>query len=238
MAEQTDRVTTALAESIARVRQRISEAASRASRSPEEITLVAVSKTVPADIVRRAVELGLADLGENRVQEAESKFAELGPIARWHLVGHLQTNKVARALKIFDIIHSVDSYKLARELDKRAGEAGKEVEVLVEVNCSGEESKYGIDPSETEQLVGQILEMEHLRFSGLMTIGPLVDDPEKARPAFTRLRELKDKILPLVSGRARRCLLSMGMTNDFEVAIEEGADLVRIGTAIFGPRSR
>jgi pyridoxal phosphate enzyme (YggS family) len=188
------------------------------------------------EVIREAVDLGITDIGENRIQEAVSKFDELGRIARWHMVGHLQTNKVKKALEIFDIVHSVDSLKLGKEIERRAKEAGKTVEILIEVNTSGEETKYGIEPAEVEDFVGKILELESVRFIGLMTIGPFVGDPEDARPSFQKLRELRDQVASTLPDHITECRLSMGMTNDFEVAIEEGADLVRIGTAIFGAR--
>jgi pyridoxal phosphate enzyme (YggS family) len=225
-----------LSENIAATKERIAKAALRASRDPGTVQLVAVSKTVPARAIRIAVELGVTDIGENRIQEAAAKFDELGKIARWHMVGHLQTNKVKKALEIFDIVHSVDSLKLAEEIERRAKEAGKTVEVLIEVNTSGEETKYGIQADELEDLVSGILEKEAVRFAGLMTIGPFVGDPEAARPSFKVLRDLRDRIRGFLPEGQSECRLSMGMTNDFEVAIEEGADIVRIGTAIFGSR--
>ena len=233
--QETDR-RRQLSENIAATKERIAKAAERASRKAEDIQLVAVSKTMPAELIRDAVELGITDIGENRIQEAVAKYDELGKIARWHMVGHLQTNKVKKALEIFDIVHSVDSLKLGQEIERRAKESGRIVEILIEVNTSGEETKYGIEPGELESLLEKILELETVRFSGLMTIGPFVGDPEEARPSFELLRNLRERVARYLPGGGAGCKLSMGMTNDFEVAIEEGADIVRIGTAIFGAR--
>jgi pyridoxal phosphate enzyme (YggS family) len=196
---------------------------------------VAVAKTFPPEAIREAAEAGIRDVGENRVQEASAKFQVLGRDVTWHLVGHLQTNKVKKALEIFDWIHSVDSLRLAEEISRRAERVGREVDVLVEVNVSGEPSKFGVRPSELHRLIEQVVRLPHLRLRGLMTIAPLVDDPEKARPYFAALRELRDQLLR--SGVADHLPhLSMGMTDDFEVAVEEGATMVRIGRAIFGER--
>jgi hypothetical protein len=229
---------------IARVRERIATAARRAGRDPREITLVAVTKTVPADRVRAAWELGVTDFGENRVQEAVAKIplvipegeAEAGrPGPRWHMIGHLQRNKVKHVIPLFDIIHSVDSVRLAREIDRRAGRAEKVMPVLLEVNVAGEATKYGFAPEEVFAAVEEIKELPHLEIQGLMTVPPIAEDPEEVRPHFRRLRELRDELarrFPALNWHH----LSMGMTDDFEVAIEEGATMVRIGRAIFGER--
>ncbi len=229
---------------IARVRERIAAAARRVGRDPQEITLVAVTKTVPADRIRAAWELGVTDFGENRVQEAVAKIplvipegeAETGrPAPRWHMIGHLQRNKVKRVIPLFDIIHSVDSVRLAREIDRRAGRAEKVMPVLLEVNVAGEATKYGFAPEEVLPAVEEIKELPHLEIQGLMTVPPIAEDPEEVRPHFRRLRELRDELarrFPSLNWHH----LSMGMTDDFEVAIEEGATMVRIGRAIFGER--
>jgi pyridoxal phosphate enzyme (YggS family) len=232
---------------LAAVRQRLAAAARRAGRSAEEITLVAVTKTVPLLAILIAYELGLRDFGENRVQEAEAKIAGARPQAadlRWHLVGHLQTNKAKAAVELFDFIQSVDSLHLAEALDRRAQAVGRRLPVLLEVNVSGETSKSGFAVAGTgpaapgEALlpaVERLLALPHLDVQGLMTIAPLVSDPEQARPYFRALRELRDELqqrFPQTNWRH----LSMGMTDDFEVAVEEGATMVRIGRAIFGER--
>ena len=226
----------ALRRHIEEVRGRIDRAAGRAGRNPASITLIGVVKTVPPDLVREAVRLGLTDLGENRVQEAEAKIAAVGREGlRWHLIGHLQRNKAARAVTEFDRIHSVDSSELAGALSRHATAAERTVPVLVEVNVSGESSKFGVAPDRLEPLLGQVAALPGLALEGLMTVAPAVDEPERARPVFAALRT--------IAGRAERALgirlpqLSMGMSGDFEVAIEEGSTMVRVGSAIFGPRS-
>ena len=236
-----------IAHNLAAVRQRLAAAAQRAGRSSEEITLVAVTKTVPLPSILIAYELGLRDFGENRVQEAAAKIAGARPQAtdiRWHLVGHLQTNKAKAAVELFDCIQSVDSLHLAEALDRRAQAAGRLLPVLLEVNVSGEASKSGFaaagaGPAAWREAllpaVERLLALPHLDVQGLMTIAPLVSDPEQARPYFRALRQLRDELqrrFPQTNWRH----LSMGMTDDFEVAIEEGATMVRLGRAIFGER--
>ena len=225
-----------IARNVEQVRARVADACARVGRDPSEVLIVAVSKTFPPEAIREAVAAGIAHIGENRVQEAYQKFQALGRIATWHMVGHLQTNKVKRALEFFDWIHSVDSLHLAEEINKRAERLGREfVDVLVEVNTSGEASKYGVSPSEAAGLVEKIDALPKVRVQGLMTIAPIVEDPEEARPYFVQLRELRDELLR--KGAAESLPhLSMGMTDDFEVAVEEGATMVRIGRAIFGER--
>lgn len=224
---------------IKRVRERIAEAALRKGRNPEEIILVAVTKTVEPERIMAAAELGIEHFGENRVQEALEKIPRINFLLKrpvtWHMVGHLQTNKVPKAIRLFDFIHSVDSVRLALELSKRASAQGKTIPILLEVNVSGEATKFGFPPEEMEKAVPEILVLPGLSLQGLMTIAPIVKDPEEARPYFTRLRELRDKLaekFPQASWKH----LSMGMTDDFEVAVEEGATMVRIGRAIFGER--
>ncbi len=224
----------AIRDRIIRVRERIREAAARAGREASSITLIAVSKTVSADAVREAVAAGQTILGENRVQEARDKIARLPDLASWHLVGHLQTNKAKLAIELFDLIHSLNSIKLAQELDRHAGQAGKTVRCLVEVNLGDEPQKSGIVEGEVRELLKAAGGLSNLKIEGLMTVPPFLADPEEVRPFFRHLRELRDALgaegFPLRE-------LSMGMTNDFEVAVEEGATLVRIGTAIFGARA-
>jgi pyridoxal phosphate enzyme (YggS family) len=216
-----------IAERIAHVRQRVERAAERAGRSPAEVTIVAVSKGFPPSAIDEATVAGITDVGENRVQEAAAKIAELrGLPVTWHLVGHLQTNKAKTALELFDIIHSVDSLHLAEVLSHRAQGP---LPVLLEVNVTGEASKFGFPPNEVDAAAETIARLPRLDLRGLMTVAPFVSDPETIRPVFRELRRLRDA-LGLVE-------LSMGMTDDFEVAIEEGATLVRIGRAIFGERA-
>jgi pyridoxal phosphate enzyme (YggS family) len=224
-----------VAENLLAVRERVSAACERAGRSPDDVAIVAVSKTFPATMVAEACRAGLTDMGENRVQEAAAKIPQveaLGSRPRWHLVGHLQTNKVKTALGLFDIIHSVDSLRLAEAISRQAEQAALRqagpVPVLLEVNVGGEASKFGFVPEEVGRAVEQIARLPGLVVQGLMTVAPLSGDPEEVRPVFRELRRLRDAL-----GLRH---LSMGMTDDFEVAIEEGATMVRIGRAIFGPR--
>jgi pyridoxal phosphate enzyme (YggS family) len=219
---------------------RVELAARRGNRSPSEVTLVAVTKTHTIETLRDALEIGVADLGENRVQEAEPKVLALGrDSARWHLIGHLQANKARRAVKLFDVIHSVDAIALAQRLDRLCVEEERaELPVLIQVDLGGEETKSGATESELMSLVTVVRDCEHLRLIGLMTLPPLGDDAEATRPYFKRLRELRDGLQSAGYFGAERGELSMGMTHDFEIAIEEGATMVRIGTAIFGERKQ
>jgi pyridoxal phosphate enzyme (YggS family) len=211
-----------------RVRERVARAAERAGRRAEDVLLVGVSKTVDVARIRAAIAAGLGALGENRVQEARDKITELGRTVQWHLVGHLQTNKVRDALELFDVIHSVDRIDLARELDRRARAKGRTIDAFVQVNVGGELSKGGWPPEAIESAVGAISALSGLKLRGLMTIPPAVERAEDARAWFRTLRKLAERHgLPE---------LSMGMSADFEVAIEEGATMVRVGTAVFGPR--
>ena len=223
---------------LARIRAQIEAAALKCGRLPQDVTLIAISKTHPASLVRSAIELGATDVGENRVQEAEQKINEVGRNAtRWHLVGHLQANKARRAVQLFDVIHSLDSLELARRLDRLCGEEGREnLPVLIQVDLGHEETKSGIDEEELSGFVEELKGLERVQLVGLMTLPPFFDDPEQARPFFRRLRELRDELALQGAFGDRRGELSMGMTNDFEVAIEEGATMVRVGTAIFGQR--
>lgn len=225
-----------LATNIALVRSQIAEAAQRAGRRPDEIMLVAVSKTKPVAMVEMAFRLGVTDFGENRVQEALPKIAEFRPQGlRWHMIGHLQSNKAGKAVSSFDCVQSVDSLHLARLLNRHAAQLSVRLPVLLEVNISGEESKEGMTPSEVHALAWQIVSLPHLDVQGLMTIAPLVDKAEEVRPVFRGLRELRDQLRNEVPDCAWQHL-SMGMTDDYRVAIEEGATIVRIGRAIFGER--
>lgn len=232
---------------IAQVRERIAQAAARVDRDPATVTLVAVSKTHPPELVEAALELGCHDFGENRIQEATTKIPSVhsSDTLCWHLIGHLQRNKAQRAVELFDIVHSLDSVRLAETLDRHAANQDRRLRVLLQVNIAGEAQKDGWDlPGGHRNTAGlpqffadieRILSLRHLDLCGLMTIAPLVADPEQARPVFRSLRELRDVLaqqFPATTWRE----LSMGMTGDFEVAIEEGATLVRVGRAIFGER--
>ena len=229
-----------LSERLANVRKRIETAARKSNRSPEDVTLVAISKTHSTEMIRAALDLGITDFGENRVQEADGKIIELGrKTARWHLVGHLQANKAHRAVSLFDVIHSLDSEGLARRLDRLCVSEGREeLEVLIQVDLGGEETKTGIDPRKLLGLTKALNDCQRLRLTGLMTLPPYFQNPDCARPYFKTLRELRDDLQ--LQGRfgERSGELSMGMTHDFEIAIEEGATMVRVGTAIFGERNQ
>lgn len=226
-----------IADNLASIQERISKAALRAGRNPAEIRLVAVSKTVSTENIQQAIAAGVTILGENYVQEARNKIARVGSQVAWHFIGHLQSNKARNAVDLFSMIHSVDRLSLAEALDEEANRQGKILPVLIQVNISGEESKSGIDPQETLQLLQRIAGLQHLSIQGLMTMPPWFEDPEDARPYFIALRKLREELsrekIPGVALQE----LSMGMSGDFEVAINEGATLVRIGTAIFGPRN-
>jgi PLP dependent protein len=212
-----------------RVRERVTRAAERAGRRASDVLLIGVSKTVEVERIRLAIEAGIAALGENRVQEAKEKVAEIGRPVPWHLIGHLQTNKARDAVELFDVIHSLDRLDLARELDKRARARGRSVEVFVEVNLAAEASKGGVAPDGLRGLLDAVAAMPSLKVRGLMAIPPEAKDPEDSRMWFQSLRKLGER-----HGFKE---LSMGMSGDFEVAIEEGATMVRVGTAIFGPRA-
>jgi hypothetical protein len=228
-----------ISENIARIRQRIAAACARAGRRPSDVTLIAVSKTVPVTVIREAVQAGLTEFGENYVQELLRKRA--GPDldgARWHFIGHLQSNKVKHIAPWIATIQAVDSLGVATEIDRQAARVGRTIEVLVEVNTTGEESKFGLAPDTVPAFVRQLGGLEALRVGGLMTIGPFLPDPEGSRPMFRRLRELAREIAGMDLANVEMKHLSMGMTGDFEVAIEEGATMVRLGTAIFGARPK
>ena len=227
-----------LRDRFADVHERIASAARACGRSPENITLVAITKTHPVETLKAAIDLGATDLGENRVQEAEQKIVELGrDVARWHLVGHLQTNKARRAIQLFDIIHSVDSAGLAQRLDRLCDEEGKQsLEILVQIDLGGETTKSGIAPAELPALLATLQHCPRLHLRGLMTLPPYFENPDCGRPFFKTLRELRDELQEQGHFGAAKGELSMGMSHDFEVAIQEGATIVRVGTAIFGER--
>lgn len=216
------------------IRERIASAAQRSGRAPGEVRLVAVSKTHPAAAVAAAVAGGQHVFGESRVQEARDKIPSCPPGLQWHFIGHLQTNKVRQALPLFSLFHSVDSIRLAEAMDRIAGETGRTVRVLAEVNISGEATKRGFTPESLREHFGRLTALPRLKLAGLMTMAPWSEEPEDARPVFRALRVLRDELE--TAGGTKLPELSMGMSGDFEPAIEEGSTLVRIGTAIFGTR--
>jgi len=227
-----------IAENVSEIRQKLAAACIRVGRNPSEVTLVAVSKTFPADKIQEAALGGAIDIGENYVQELLGKHKTLGNDIRWHFIGHLQSNKVKYVAEWIHLIHSVDNDRLAAEIDKRATQFGRIIDILIEVNTTGESSKYGVRPDKTVQFIKHLASMRRIRIAGLMTIGPFLPDPESSRPMFRALRELRDEGGSLDQKNVAMHHLSMGMTGDFEVAVEEGATLVRIGTAIFGARKK
>lgn len=238
MDEITDLNVEQLTQNIAAVRARIGEAAEKAGRNPAEITLVAVSKTKPVELVEMAYNLGVTDFGENRVQEALPKIERFHPQRlRWHLIGHLQSNKAGKVIEPFSCIHSVDSLHLAQILSRHAQEHGTNLSILLQVNVAGETSKEGLAPGEVQEVARLIAALPALRIEGLMTIAPLVNNPEEVRPVFRELRLLRDRLRDTITA-STWSQLSMGMTDDYGVAIEEGATLVRVGRAIFGQRSQ
>ena len=220
-------------ENLLRVMEKIEKAARKIGRNPNEIKLVAVSKTVEAARIMEAIEAGVSILGENYVQEAQKKIEEIGRPVSWHFIGHLQTNKAKYAIRLFDMIHSLDSVPLAEELNRRAEQADRVMKVMIEVNLSKEATKFGTDEEVVVNLAKRVQNLNHLSLEGLMTMPPYFDSPELSRPYYIALRELKERMvkegIPMKD-------LSMGMSNDFEIAIEEGATYVRVGTAIFGAR--
>ncbi len=234
---------TEIANRLRLVRRQVREAAERAGRKPEDIAIVAVTKNVDNIDIVEAVGEGVSILGENRVQEARAKFEELGndidgKKVSWHLVGHLQRNKVRQALQIFELIHSLDSWKLALEIEKAAERLDVTVECLLEVNVTGKATRIGIEPQNALALARDISTLSRVRLRGVMSIAPIVEDPTQARPYFRTTREICEKISDVGLFYPGKVHLSMGMTHDFEAAVEEGATMIRIGTGIFGPRFR
>jgi len=222
-------------ENLLRVMEGIEKAARRVGRDPKEIRLVAVSKTVDAARVKEAIEAGVSILGENYVQEAQRKIEEIGKPIAWHFIGHLQSNKAKNAVQLFDMIHSIDSLALAQELNRRAEQADQRIKVLIEVNLSGETTKFGTEEERALDIARGVVNLKNLSLEGLMTMPPYFESPEMSRPYYIQLRSLKERMakegIPLKE-------LSMGMSHDFEIAIEEGATYVRVGTAIFGERKK
>jgi len=223
-------------ENFLQVQNQIRVAAEHAGREAHSIQVIAVSKTKPVSVILEAIDVGITDIGENRVQEAKDKYDQVDRPVKWHLVGHLQRNKVKQALLIFDLIHSVDSLRLLAEIDRRSAQLNRRTEVLIQVNTSGEPSKFGLEPDAVLGFMENALDYAHIQIKGLMTIGAFSPNPEEVRPSFVLLKTLQEKIREQQFPNIEMEYLSMGMTNDFEVAVEEGANLVRIGTAIFGKR--
>ncbi|MBI4726789.1 YggS family pyridoxal phosphate-dependent enzyme [candidate division TA06 bacterium] len=218
------------------IKRKIADAASRAGRQPGETTLVAVTKTVPSGLINQAIDCGVNAIGENRVQEAAQKFPEISVPVQWHLIGHLQSNKAKKAVEMFSLIHSIDSVSLAREVGRRALEADKVQEILLEVNTSGEPQKFGFGPEEVLNAIEVIKDIKAVKVLGLMTVGPLTEDGLRIRKAFRKLRAIFEQAAKLGFRNVEMKYLSMGMSGDFETAIEEGSNMVRIGSAIFGAR--
>ena len=226
-----------ITQNIAEIRSRIAEAAKRSGRSPEDILLIAVTKLHEPDEIEEAIATGITDIAENKVQEIQKKYDQIASPVRWHLIGHLQTNKVKYIIDKVVMIHSVDSLKLAEEIDKRAAAAGKTMDVLLQVNAAHEESKFGLDPKDVPQVMQDILEScPNVRIRGLMHMAPWSEDPEEIRPYFKEVKDLFDTLSKVEHPNADFKYLSMGMSHDFETAVEEGANIVRIGTSIFGER--
>ena len=226
-----------IAENLLEVKKRIAAAARRVGRDPVEVRLVVVSKTVPTERLKEAVAAGQRLFGENYLQEALPKIAALGNEVSWHFVGALQTKKAKGVVGLFDLIHSVDRLKLAQALEQAAAKQGLLQDILIQVNLAGEETKSGVNPEGAAGLLREIVRLPHLRVAGFMTMPPWFDDPERVRPYFRLLRELRDRLRALKITDSPLSELSMGMTGDFEAAVEEGATLVRVGTAVFGERS-
>jgi PLP dependent protein len=236
--QDTQREMNAIAQNLQSIRERITHTAVGCGRSPDEILLLAISKTFPVESITQAVEAGIHQFGENRVQEAEGKIPHFknAPNLQWHLVGHLQSNKAQRAAELFDVIHSIDSVRLAQRLNQASWEIGKTLSVFLQVDFGGEETKFGAEPDRIREIVSAMSGLKGIRLDGLMTIPPYFEDPEKVRPYFAKLRGLRDMLESEQPGCLGQKHLSMGMSHDFEVALQEGATILRIGTAIFGLR--
>jgi len=224
-----------ISDNLISVRQNIERSAQKAGRKPQDITLVCVTKEADVEEIRQAIAFGVSDIGENRVQDAVEKFSIIGQRARWHLIGHLQTNKVKKAVEIFDLIHSVDSFHLTESVSKEAAKINKIQDILIQVNASGEQSKFGVNPHETISLLRKIISLNNIRVLGFMTMAPLTGDRENIRFCFRKLKQLSEEArdMLIMTYKLQFIALSMGMSNDYQVAIEEGATMVRIGSAIF-----
>ncbi|SHE37507.1 hypothetical protein SAMN02746089_00170 [Caldanaerobius fijiensis DSM 17918] len=219
------------------IRHRIADACKRVGRNPSDIILMAVTKTISPDKIKEAIAEGIEVIGENRVQEIVQKYDAIGDKVKWHMIGHLQVNKVKYIIDKVELIHSLDSVKLAQEINKRAKSIGKKQNVLIEINIAGEETKFGIRPGELKKFIKELEIFDNLCVQGLMTVAPIVSEPEEARPYFKHMRQLYDELKEMKSPIVDARYLSMGMTADYVVAIEEGSNIVRIGTGIFGPRN-
>lgn len=228
---------TKIQENLKNTEMRIAGICQRVGRNPDEVTLIAVSKTKPVSDIREAMDFGMKNFGENKVQELRDKTKEITEPLNWHMIGHLQTNKVHYLPGIVSMIHSVDNLKLAETIEKEFAKQGERIDVLCEVNMAREDTKFGLSPEEVLDFVRSIRDFPHLNIRGLMTIAPFTQDPEENRPYFRGLRELKDEINRQAILEKPMDTLSMGMTNDYEIAVEEGATLVRVGTGIFGERN-
>lgn len=226
-----------IARNIERVKATIADACRKSGRRPEDVRLIAVTKYVGIDTTRAVLDLGIEHIGENRVQEAVPKYDKLGSRGTWHFIGHLQSNKVKNVLGRFTYIHSLDRHSLAKEIQKRAAKRAMTVNCLLQVNVSGEKSKFGLAPSELVEFAKEVAEMSNIRIVGLMTMAPFVDNPEEVRPVFKELRSLRDQLYRLELPRVGKLELSMGMSNDYTVAIEEGATMVRLGSVLVGRES-
>ncbi|NQT06777.1 MAG: YggS family pyridoxal phosphate-dependent enzyme [Candidatus Omnitrophica bacterium] len=220
-------------DNIKEINKRIKNACKKAGREPGDITIIGITKGVDPYTISEALVHGIRDIGENRVHEVQKKRLSVMPGFKWHMVGHLQTNKVKDAIEVFEFIHSVDSLELARKIDKEAQKAGKTIDILLQVNTSGEEAKYGVRPEEVSNMLREISVLSGVKVKGLMTITPLAEDPETVRPYLRSLREIAEKIKEEAIPNVEMEFLSMGMSQDFEVAVEEGANMLRIGTALF-----
>ncbi len=226
-----------LEENLKTVEEKIKEACTAAGRDRDEVTLIAVSKTKPVDTLKEAYDLGIRIFGENKVQELVDKYDALPKDIHWHMIGHLQRNKVKYIIDKVDLIHSVDSIRLAEAIEKEAAKRGLIVNILIEVNVAGEESKFGLAPEQVDSFIESVAQFKHIQVKGLMTIAPFVENPEENRPVFARLKKLSVDIRKKNVDNVNVSILSMGMTNDYQTAIEEGATMVRVGTGIFGERN-
>jgi len=215
---------------------RVEQAALTSNRNINDIQLIAVTKTVDIDVIKKAIDYGITHVGENKVQELIRKYEEIGPVVKWHLIGHLQRNKVKYIIDKVDLIHSLDSYKLAHEIDKKAREINRTIECLIQVNVSGEVTKYGVDTEGAKELAEKVSILKNVKIVGLMTMAPYVENQEETRQYFKKLKTLSEEIAEMSLENVEMKHLSMGMSNDFEVAIEEGASLIRVGSLIFGER--
>lgn len=225
-----------LKKNIEAVLSKVKYAATVSNRESKDIGLIAVTKTVDVDTIKEAIDYGILHIGENKVQELVKKYDQIGKAVKWHLIGHLQRNKVRHIIDKVDLIHSLDSYRLAKEIDKRAKNIDRIVECLLQVNVSGEKTKYGVSPDEVDHILREISPLNNVQVVGLMTMAPHVEDKEKTRQYFRALKNIFDQVAEKDLPNVKMKYLSMGMSNDFEIAVEEGANFIRVGTSIFGER--